>query len=73
MPLLCLLIQVLGLTCFAYIVARRLAPLLRAQRDIRLDRLWLRLEKILKFWLAQWKHPRFASRGFFTLRSLPAS
>ena len=62
-PLLCLLIQVLGFTCFAYIVAKRLAPLLRAQRDFRTDRLWLRLEKILKFWLAQWKQPRFPLAG----------
>ena len=62
-PLLCLLIQVLGFTCFAYIVAKRLAPLLRAQRDFRTDRLWLRLEQILKFWLAQWKQPRFPLAG----------
>ncbi len=62
-PLLCLLIQVLGLTCFVYILAKRLTPLLQAQRDFRGDRLWLRLEKILKFWLAQWKQPRFPFAG----------
>ena len=62
-PLLCLLIQVLGLACFAYIVAKRLAPLLQAQRDLRLDRPWLRVQKLLKFWLGQWKHPRYRVAG----------
>jgi Fe-S oxidoreductase len=61
--LLCLLIQVLGLACFAGIVAKRLAPLLRAQRDLRLDRPWLRVQKLLKFWLGQWKHPRYRVAG----------
>jgi Fe-S oxidoreductase len=62
-PLLCLLIQLLGLTCFAFIVAKRLSPLLQAQRDLRLDRPWLRVQKLLKFWLGQWKHPRYRVAG----------
>ncbi len=62
-PLLCLLIQLVGLSCFAYIVAKRLAPLLLAQRDVRLDRPWLRVQKLLKFWLGQWKHPRYRVAG----------
>ncbi len=61
--LLCFLLQLFGLTCFAYIVAKRLAPLLQAQRDFRLDRPWLRVQKLLKFWLGQWKHPRYRVAG----------
>jgi Fe-S oxidoreductase len=56
-------IAFLGLACFAYIVARRLTPLLRGERDIRLDRPLLRLERLLKYWLGQWKHPRFRFAG----------
>jgi Fe-S oxidoreductase len=61
--LLCSLLQLLGLACFAYIVAKRLSPLLQAQRDFRLDRPWLRVQKLLKFWLGQWKHPRYRAAG----------
>jgi Fe-S oxidoreductase len=58
-----LTIHVLGLACFGYIVARRLVPLIRAQRDPRFDRPLARLGKILKFWLGQWKHPRYKTAG----------
>src|SRR5580704_722279 len=59
----CALIQLVGLACFAYIVAKRATPLLRAERDIRLDRPWLRAQKLLKFWFGQWKHPRYRIAG----------
>src|SRR5580704_18238507 len=59
----CALIQLVGLACFAYIVAKRATPLLRAERDIRLDRPWLRAQKLLKFWFGQWKHPRYRFAG----------
>jgi len=62
-PSLLPLLQLLGLACFFYIAAKRVAPLLRAQRDVRLDRPWLRLQKLLKFWLGQWKHPRYPLAG----------
>ena len=58
-----LAIHVLGLTAFGYIVTRRLLPLFRGERDIRFDRSWLRLEKVLQFWLGQWKHPRYRAAG----------
>ncbi len=58
-----LIIHVLGIACFAYIVARRLTPLFRAQRDFRFDRPWARLGRVLKFWLGQWKHPRYKTAG----------
>jgi Fe-S oxidoreductase len=57
-------IHILGLACFGYIVVKRLAPLLHAERDWRLDRPWLRLGKFLRYWLGQWKHPRYKSTGF---------
>ena len=62
-PVLFSVIAFLGLACFAYIVAKRLTPLLRGERDIRFDRPLLRLEKVFKYWLAQWKHPRFRTAG----------
>ena len=58
-----LILHVLGLVCFAYIVARRLAPLRRAQRDFRFDRPWTRLVRVLRFWLGQWRHPRYRTAG----------
>ena len=58
-----LIIHILGVAGFAYIVAKRLVPLLRAERDLRFDQPWARLEKVLKFWLGQWKHPRYKTAG----------
>ncbi len=58
-----LFIHVLGVVCFAYIVAKRLVPLLRANRDFRFDQPLVRLGRVLKFWLGQWKHPRYRTAG----------
>jgi Fe-S oxidoreductase len=58
-----LIIHLLGLACFAYIIARRLTPLLRGESDFRFDRPWLRLGRVLKFWLGQWRHPRYRAAG----------
>ncbi|MGP0021359.1 MAG: (Fe-S)-binding protein [Candidatus Sulfotelmatobacter sp.] len=58
-----LTIHVLGVACFFYIVAKRLAPLRRAERDLRFDRPLTRLGNVLKFWLGQWKHPRYRFAG----------
>ena len=58
-----LIIHVLGISCFAYIVARRMVPLLRAERDFRFDHPWLRLGRVLQFWLGQWKQPRYKLAG----------
>src|SRR5664279_4868723 len=57
------LIQLLGLSCFAYIIAKRFAPLARGERDIRFDRPWLRLQRLMKYWFGQWKHPRYRIAG----------
>jgi Fe-S oxidoreductase len=58
-----LIMNVLGLACFAYIVAIRLTPLVRGERDFRFDRPLVRLERVLQFWLGQWKHPRYRFAG----------
>ena len=58
-----LLIHFLGVVCFGYIVARRMVPLLRAERDFRFDHSWERLGRVLKFWLGQWKQPRYKFAG----------
>ena len=58
-----LVIHILGLTSFAYIVTKRLTPLLRAQRDSRFDQPWRRMQNVLKYWLGQWRHPRYKTAG----------
>jgi Fe-S oxidoreductase len=58
-----LTIHLLGVVCFSYIVAKRLVPLVRAERDFRFDQPWVRLGRVLKFWLGQWKHPRYKLAG----------
>ena len=63
LPVLTFLIQVTGLACFAYIVYKRVAPMVHAESDYRLDRPWLRIQKIVKFWFGQWKHPRYRLAG----------
>jgi Fe-S oxidoreductase len=57
------IIHLLGIACFAYIVARRTLPLVRAQRDFRFNQPLHRLRNVLKFWLGQWKHPRYPAAG----------
>lgn len=56
-------IPLLGVACFLYIVARRLAPLLEAAPDLRFDRPLARLARVLQFWLGQWRHPRYPAAG----------
>jgi len=62
-----LALYALGSACFFYIVARRLMPLLRAQRDSRFDRPLHRLGRVLQFWLGQWRHPRYRVAGIIHL------
>ncbi len=58
-----LFIHMLGLVCFAWIVARRLVPLLRANADFRFDRPLARVRLLAQYWFAQWKHPRYPGAG----------
>ena len=62
-----LILHLLGVTCFAYIVAKRMAPLRHGQRDFRFDRPWTRLGRVLQFWLGQWRHPRYRTAGILHL------
>src|SRR5438132_7840243 len=57
------ILHLLGFACFCFIVARRLAPLMRAQRDFRFDQPLLRLGRVFQFWLGQWRHPRYKAAG----------
>ena len=58
-----LIIHLLGVVGFSYIVAKRLVPLVRGERDFRFDHPVERLGRVLKFWLGQWKHPRYRFAG----------
>jgi len=57
------LIPLVGLVCFAWIMARRMVPLLRAAPDPRLQRIPERILRVLKIWLGQWRHPRYMLAG----------
>ncbi len=61
--ILSLLIPLVGVGVFAYIMARRAAPLVRANPDFRFDRIWLRLKNVGKLWLGQYKQPRYRFAG----------
>ncbi len=62
-PTLFFLLDLLGVVCFSYIVTKRMVPLLRGQRDFRFDRPLSRIGAVLKFWLGQWKQPRYPLAG----------
>jgi Fe-S oxidoreductase len=57
------LIPLLGLICFAWIMVRRMAPLLRGAPDPRFQRIPERILMVLKIWLAQWRQPRYMLAG----------
>ncbi|MFO7862057.1 MAG: (Fe-S)-binding protein [Desulfosalsimonas sp.] len=57
------LIPIVAVALFAYIIAKRLAPIVKAKPDFRFDRPKDRILNVLKIWLAQWKHPRYMTAG----------
>ena len=57
------LIPVAGVALFAYIMAKRVAPLVFSNPDYRFDRIPERIKGVLKLWLAQWKQPRYMLAG----------
>ncbi len=57
------LIPVVGVALFAYIMAKRVAPLVMANPDYRFDRIGQRIYAVLKLWLAQYKQPRYMLAG----------
>ena len=58
-----LIIPLVGVAVFTYIMAKRMAPLVRAMRDDRLDRPFKRLFAVLKYYFGQYKHPRYLTAG----------
>ena len=58
-----ILIPLIGVGTFAYIMFRRLRPLLKAAPDDRFNRIPERIRSVLKIWLAQWRHPRYMAAG----------
>ena len=58
-----LAIHIIGILCFVYIVTKRLVPLVHAERDLRFNHPLIRLGRVFKFWLGQWKHPRYKFAG----------
>jgi Fe-S oxidoreductase len=57
------ILPVVGVGLFAYIMARRLAPLVRAAPDYRLDHIGRRIQKLIVIWLGQVKQPRYMLAG----------
>ena len=57
------LIPIVAVALFTYIIAKRLAPLVKAKPDFRFDRAKDRIFSVIKIWLAQWKHPRYMTAG----------
>ncbi len=58
-----ILIPLVGIGVFAYIMHHRVAPLLKAAPDNRLERIPERVRAVLTIWLAQWRHPRYLLAG----------
>lgn len=58
-----ILIPLAGVVLFTYIMAIRMAPLVKAAPDSRFDRLPHRVYSVLKIWLAQYRQPRYMLAG----------
>ncbi|MGD9311216.1 MAG: (Fe-S)-binding protein [Desulfosarcina sp.] len=58
-----ILIPLVGVGLFAYIMAIRLAPLVKAAPDNRFDRIPQRIYQVLTIWLAQYRQPRYLLAG----------
>ena len=58
-----ILIPLVGVALFTYIMAIRLAPLVKAAPDNRFDRIPQRIFNVLKIWLAQYRQPRYMLAG----------
>lgn len=61
--ILSLIIPVAGIAVFTYIMARRTAPLVRANPDNRLDRIDQRIINLIIVWLGQVRQPRYMLAG----------
>ena len=56
-------IPLIALCLFSWTLFRRLAPMRGACPDPRFDHPAKRLVVVLRYWLLQWKHPRYAFAG----------
>jgi len=57
------LIPVAAIALFVYIMAKRLAPIVKAKPDFRFDRPVERVINVFKIWLGQYRHPRYLVAG----------
>ena len=58
-----ILIPLVGIGIFAYIMFRRVSPLRKAAPDLRFGRAGERIRSVFKYWLGQYKHPRYLLPG----------
>jgi Fe-S oxidoreductase len=58
-----ILIPLAGIGIFAWIMRRRIEPLLKAAPDDRFQRIPERIRAVLKIWLGQRRHPRYMFAG----------
>jgi Fe-S oxidoreductase len=58
-----ILIPLIGIVTFAYIMVRRLTPLIKAAPDKRFYQIPERFGLVFKIWLAQWRQPRYMLAG----------
>jgi len=57
------ILPVIGIGLFAYIMARRVAPLVRANPDNRFDHIGKRVKNLIIVWLGQIRQPRYLLAG----------
>ena len=57
------ILPIVGVGLFAYIMARRLAPLVRAAPDARLNNIPARIKNLVVVWLGQIRQPRYMLAG----------
>ncbi len=58
-----LVIPIIGVGLFTYIMAKRIAPLVKAAPDDRFGDIPNRVINVVKIWLAQWRQPRYMTGG----------
>ncbi|MBU1194272.1 MAG: (Fe-S)-binding protein [Proteobacteria bacterium] len=61
--ILAFVLPVIGIGLFTYIMARRIAPLIRANPDNRFDQIGLRVKNLIIVWLGQVRQPRYMLAG----------
>ena len=61
--ILSVILPVIGIGLFAYIIARRIAPLVRANPDNRFDQIGKRVTNLIFVWLGQIRQPRYMLAG----------